>query len=299
MVFAFMYNTAITVIRFWNKHMSDKQNDIELSLKGLVLKGAYEDLRPAIKSSVKVADTVLCLLDSIVGLPADFLNYHLSHFRERYKQRLERIPADNRDVPPFRVGCTILKEVAYAAEEPEIQRIFADLLAASCDTRSRDLVHPSFAQTINQLTSHDAYQLTLFAGDHTANDARIRSKAHHHLVSGFFDPASSEDINRYVNSIGNLIHLGLVEFEANPGEWMPVAHLEKYLEAPKEKYTCRSQASIDELRDEIKRLSDQLDTTTRSLYQLMLSGNFKSSLKLTAYGQNFLNTCFPDSRSDK
>src|SRR2546426_1048963 len=85
-------------------------NRIEASGMGIPLRGAYEDFRPLVKRGVAVADNVLQVLDNVIGLPADFLNHHLGRFRERYKARLEAIPDKNRQLPPFRLGCTVLKE---------------------------------------------------------------------------------------------------------------------------------------------------------------------------------------------
>jgi hypothetical protein len=61
------------------------QTVVEVSANGIKLHGVYEDFRPAVQSAVATITHVLSVTENIVGLPADFLKYHLRRFRERYQ----------------------------------------------------------------------------------------------------------------------------------------------------------------------------------------------------------------------
>ena len=104
--------------------MSDKE--ISVTSDGVVLKGDVVDaVSTPISTICKTADNILQLVDNVVGLPTDFLNFHLKTFRESYKEGYEKIPKQRRIEPTLRLGCNVLRNVAYAAEEPEIQKLFA------------------------------------------------------------------------------------------------------------------------------------------------------------------------------
>ncbi|MGO4209046.1 Abi-alpha family protein [Vibrio cholerae] len=135
--------------------MSEKE--ISISPDGVVLKGAVVDAVTAPISTIcKTADSILQVVDNVVGLPTDFLNYHLKTFRESYKEGYEKIPKQRRIEPTLRLGCNVLKNVAYAAEEPEIQKLFARLLLSASDLDLVDEVHPSYASIISEMTTNDA-----------------------------------------------------------------------------------------------------------------------------------------------
>ncbi|EMV9370713.1 DUF4393 domain-containing protein [Vibrio harveyi] len=135
--------------------MSDKE--ISVTSDGVVLKGDVVDaVSTPISTICKTADNILQLVDNVVGLPTDFLNFHLKTFRESYKEGYEKIPKQRRIEPTLRLGCNVLRNVAYAAEEPEIQKLFATLLLSASDLDLADDVHPSYASIINEMTANDA-----------------------------------------------------------------------------------------------------------------------------------------------
>ncbi|WP_318423051.1 Abi-alpha family protein [Photobacterium leiognathi] len=135
--------------------MSDKE--ISISSDGFVLKGDVVDAVTApITTICKTADNILQVVDNLVGLPTDFLNFHLKTFRESYKDGYDKIPPKRRTEPTLRLGCNVLKNVSYAAEEPEIQKLFARLLLSASDSELADDVHPSYASIISDMTVIDA-----------------------------------------------------------------------------------------------------------------------------------------------
>lgn len=185
-------------------------SSVEISPKGITVKGdAYKDLQPVVRTTVDLADSVLRVINNVVGIPADFLNRHLGTFRKRLQGRIESISEEKRTNPPLRVGCAVMKEVAYAAEEPDIQKMFADLLATSCNTDTQAIAHPGFASVITQLSPLDAKIL--------------RSVARSQLgIPGTLKPVSLMGMRMLADrkrsgstdfdlSTDNLVRLGLVE----------------------------------------------------------------------------------------
>jgi hypothetical protein len=177
--------------------MSEPQTEIEISKESVKLVGVYEDFRPAVQTVVSTVNHVLKVADNVVGLPADYINHHLTRFRDRYRARVEATPIEHRKLPPFRVAYLVLREVVAAATEPDLQEMFAKLLASASDARTAANVHPSFAETLNNLNPCDAAALRYTGG--CMGDAEIQSW---HESTTYADRAASTD---------NLLRLGLVE----------------------------------------------------------------------------------------
>ena len=192
------------------------EQEISINKDGLTLKGdVVSDVRPPIKRAAKMADTVLRLLDNVVGLPADFISHHLETFRSKYSENLHAIPEENRCEPNFRLGCAVLKNVAYSAEEPEIQTLFANLLASSSDKNLSSQVHPGFASVINEMTTLDSKLLLDFyidfkgllnkKPDFTAEEQRNMAQAKSNLVRlgllAFIDREYNQhEINKFIGN---------------------------------------------------------------------------------------------------
>jgi len=162
------------------------EKEISITTDGLVLKG---DIVAAVSAPIstmcKTADTILKVVDNLVGLPADFLNFHLKTFRDTYAEGYEKIPLKQRIEPTLRLGCNILKNVAYSAEEPEIQKLFAQLLLSASDTQYESDVHPSYASVISEMTALDAKVLYTEFGDFCKQemlDSSTKEKAYSSLI---------------------------------------------------------------------------------------------------------------------
>ncbi|EOX1847297.1 Abi-alpha family protein [Vibrio cholerae] len=144
--------------------MSEKE--ISITTEGITLKGDIVDAVFAPISTVcKTADAILKVVDNVVGLPADYLNHHLQTFRKVYAQGYERIPHKRRIEPALRLGCNILKNVSFSADEPELQKLFAQLLISASDTEYASDVHPSYASVISEMTPLEAMVLDISFGD--------------------------------------------------------------------------------------------------------------------------------------
>ncbi|MBE4129559.1 hypothetical protein HJ105_22600 [Vibrio parahaemolyticus] len=83
--------------------MSTEQ-EITINSDGITLKGeVVNDVRPPIQRVSKTADSILRLIDNVVGLPADFISSYLEPFREQYREGYKNIPKKRRIEPSLRI----------------------------------------------------------------------------------------------------------------------------------------------------------------------------------------------------
>ncbi len=145
--------------------MIDKE--ISLTKDGIVLKGDIVDAVTApVETIARTADNILRVVENVVGVPADILNYHLVAFRSTYSEGYKKIPEKRRIEPTLKLGCNVLRNVSYAAEEPELQNLFAQLLLSASDSEYVERVHPSYASVINDMSVVDANVLVdVFGGE--------------------------------------------------------------------------------------------------------------------------------------
>lgn len=265
--------------------MADEPKDGELSLNVSELEfsargRAYEDLRPIIKTGAATIANVLQVLENAVGIPCDFANYHLKRFRIRYQEGVEAIPEEFRELPPFRLGCTVMREVLYAAEEPALQELFASLLITGSDTRTNKTAHPGFASTINQLTWHDAEMLIYLKN----------AKWQHDLDTIL----SCNDGERVITPIvlTNLHRLGLLEWQYHGAASMSPDSLSTNFGRDVAFYS-RSDYSRGELGgiDITPGLQRATEGLVSSLAVQLEEMHLPVGVTVTEYGKDFVNAC--------
>lgn len=268
--------------------------DVEIGAKGVVLRGAYEDVRPIVKQTAGFVSSVIRLLDNAVGLPADFVSYHLEPFRERYQRRVEKIPEAQRTKPPFRVGCAILKEVAFAAEEPDIQQMFAELLATGSDSETKHLVHPGFPEVISQLDAMDATVLNAFVVDESTTDPPVLSFVAIKQNCGIDGP--NDDLRLFQASLDNLVRLGLLEWKINRVYWngtgygagYPMVGTISFRSSDSSRsHRVADEQRVIELERSLQRMSDEMGRALSSIYSAQ-------SLTTTEFGRQFIRACVPN-----
>ena len=105
----------------------------------------------------------------------------------------------------MRIGCAVVKNVAYAADEDDIQELFANLLASASDTKHVELAHPGFATVIGELRSLDARILRAMA------TSRWPQPFDPHRIN-----VENEDPDQVAQSLSNLVRLGLLDWRDAP-----------------------------------------------------------------------------------
>jgi len=249
------------------------EQEISINKDGITLKGeVVNDLRPPVQRLAKTADSFLRLVGNIVGLPADFMSSHLETFRSKYAENIQAIPEKNRCNPNFRLGCAVLKNVAYSAEEPDIQTLFASLLASSSDQNLSSYVHPGFASVINEMTSLDSKVLL---------DFNFRSK---NLSSERLD-FTDEERKLIPQARSNLTRLGLLDFVAREYNQQEIDKLtgNKIFRAPRDANDV-NRVLVDIINDHQK--------FKVSIAKDRISSTNRQKLELTQFGKNFLSVVY-------
>lgn len=147
------------------------KNKIGFTTKGIELTGASADLFLKPLGTVsRTANDILRVVENIVGIPADFIANNLETFRDTYNKGYQKIPKERRVKPKLRLGCNVFKNVCYAAEETDIQILFANLLLSGSDSKYRENIHPSYASVISEMTGDDAKVLITKFSDNSSID---------------------------------------------------------------------------------------------------------------------------------
>ena len=267
-----------------SKNKEPENNEISVGAKGLTLRGGVaDDLRRPIKRAAGTADSVLRLIDNVVGLPTDFISKHLERFREKYNQEVEKIPLENRQQPPLRTGCSVLRHVAYSVEEPEIQEMFACLLATASDKERSSKAHPGFASVINDLTPEEANLLLIFSKYKSPIQMLISEIHVLGEEAGINDP---EEVNR---GISNLLRLGLVEWvftaKQSPQEALNSIVGETWYHSP------RSQEEVNKIT--IQAVND-LQNMKNAVVDALQQQDVLRELWLSSFGRQFIEACVVD-----
>ncbi|MGJ7495566.1 Abi-alpha family protein [Variovorax sp. RT4R15] len=245
---------------------SNKDSEFEVRADGIKFKGDLaQDVRPLVKRAVATADSLLRLIDNVVGLPVDYLNRNLEHFRKRFADEFEQIPLENRQEPSMRIGYSVVRGAAMSADEPAIQDLFAKLLASAADAETASLVHPGFATVISEMQASDASALVDIS--HAFPLARVgRSQ----LWSEFVPPG-----------VPNLLRLGLVEWVDVPPGKLDIGRISS--RRPSSAFGIKPEkalAALSAIEADVASLRSELvKTLTRSTPR---------QLRITEFGRNFL-----------
>jgi hypothetical protein len=263
----------------------DKSSNTEISVtqKGVVLRGAAaDDMRPPLQRLAKTADTVLRLIDNVVGLPADYLSLRLETFREKYREQLEKIPPERRQEPPLRVGCAVLRHVAYAAEEPDIQELFARLLATASDVEKASTAHPGFASVINDLQPEEAKLLLLL---HKLRSPVRMGPFGEKILDAVLN---GETVPNLDGGLSNLLRLGLVEWHVT--NRLPSQRSLQNIAKTPSYSTPQSITDVDRL---LNNALQDVQNVKASVIAAFRDIDSQRYLRVTVFGKQFLEACMP------
>ncbi|MGF1806263.1 DUF4393 domain-containing protein [Aliivibrio sifiae] len=116
----------------------------------------YNDaLSPVSKEIGKGLESIACMVNSGIFLAEDCVQALTSVLRMTGEQLL-CLPSERISIERPRVAVKIIEEARYVIGEPEVQQMFATLLAASMDKERANLVHPAYVEIIRQLDPDEA-----------------------------------------------------------------------------------------------------------------------------------------------
>lgn len=260
----------------------DKSSEVSVGPSGLTVRGpAAEDLRAPLRRIAKTADSVLRLLDNVVGLPADYLSLRLEQFRDTYAKELDKVPEEARQQPSLRLGCSVLRHVAFAAEEPELQEMFARLLATASNSEHSSLAHPGFATVINDLTPQEARLLVAIRNLRRPLLPTQRDKEALVSEAGL----DSGDLDR---SLSNLLRLGLIDWEVSTTQ--PSRNSLEQIVGQQYYGRVYSQREAWEM---VERAINDIQNMKNSVIRAFQEQKTSQRLRVTDFGRQFLTACMP------
>lgn len=148
--------------------MSDenKIRDAADAVKGIVeAVPIYQDaVQPAAKEIGTALQTVAKTIH-IVLAPVSALVWGYEQIKDfvstKVAEKLKDVPPENIATPKPNVAGPALESLKYTGHEEMLRDMYANLLAASMDTRTASGAHPAFVEIIRQLTPDEARLLRL------------------------------------------------------------------------------------------------------------------------------------------
>lgn len=125
--------------------------------KSKILHLTYDDL---LKKSLSNIGDGLAGLTKVLVLPLNLIGTTAIELEKKYDNlitsAINKVPKHKQQKPDPKILATILENVKYNFESPEILDLFEKLLIASMNKDAASLVHPSFIEIVNQMSPLDA-----------------------------------------------------------------------------------------------------------------------------------------------
>ncbi|WP_216325189.1 DUF4393 domain-containing protein [Deinococcus aestuarii] len=233
---------------------------------GKFAEGVYEDgLKPSVSN---LGETIGFVFKAISYYPRFWGKVldikwedKVAQFEKEYKERFDKIKEEDKTLPSPKMLGPIVQSLEYSVFEDELRKMFANLLASSCDVNSK--AHPAFVEIIRQLDAEEARLIQNYSSD-WINGEFPESLP---IIKIYIDPRNYSDVD--VSIFDTPIELNswrLIRFEdaksRSPGrDWSYVGYV-----YPKEYDSNNMFAQIDNLeRLGIIRFEDD--------YREVVSGN--------------------------
>lgn len=177
----------------------------------------HDAIQPAAQETGKIIARIPRAINAAFsGLDRWILNkeYNIEETKKLLAQKLDNIDPEKIVEPEPYVAVPAIQGISYAMNSDELRNLYANLLAKSMISDTKDTVHPSFVEIIKQMSPIDAriFQLIM--------DTRLRPiiSLNKKLASGGALPIQSYcswinnfSIKQCTASIDNLLRLGLIE----------------------------------------------------------------------------------------
>jgi hypothetical protein len=198
--------------------MNDKVTEVALDTVGKLATNVYSDVASpaarrvgtALESIFKVGLSPIALLDWGFEKSKDWLV-------AKVRERQSTVPDQFQQAPPQQVAMPALLAIAGASDSNELREIYAELLMKAMDTRTANMVHPSYVSILGQLTPQEA--LVFMSFRERANGSLFIDLPRTHRTK---TPTIEDEFHKHCLDIGlqepnsdiwlqNLLRLRLVE----------------------------------------------------------------------------------------
>lgn len=199
-------------------------------------------------------------------------------------EKLQNTPQEDIQTPKSNIAVPAMQSLMYSGDEPELQELFANLLAASMDKHTSLFAHPSFVEAIKQLTPDEAKLLSYFSNEGTLPAITIRSEMKtgrggvdvHRHVTLFGIKAGCENPHLVSVALDNFIRLGIIEIPHN--------------------YSYTDKEIYNELKThaEIVKITEEIDKSEERKSKIV-----EEMVNITDFGRQFINICIVDHRKHR
>ena len=119
----------------------------------------YQDLaQPTVRTIGKTLNTAiefLCMFTMPMGLATDKVKLNLAKNLEKYKEKLDKIPEEDRCMVEPEIGEPIVRNLITTTND-QIADLFTTILVNASNIKTLDKAHPKFAQIVHNLTPDEA-----------------------------------------------------------------------------------------------------------------------------------------------
>lgn len=182
----------------------------------------HQNLPETEKQADGALSTVVGFFNNVVLYPVKKANltfrYKLEAFEDDLKEKIKGIPDENLQVPPTMIAGPTLEALRYTYDEAELREMYQNLLATSMDNRMVSFVHPSYVDTIKQMSPLDAQIMTFIYHERQIPVGRITfSPEKDKYLSDAMPSLFSQDLLEFgepflvSQSLINLSRLGLID----------------------------------------------------------------------------------------
>ena len=147
--------------------MSDINSSVLPDIIEPISNAIQQNIPETAKQTDGALSTVVGFFNNVVLYPVRKANltfmYKLEAFEDDLKEKTKHIPPENLQVPPTMIAGPTLEALRYTYDEAELREMYENLLASAMDNRISEEAHPSFVDTIKQLSPLDAIVIKMFA----------------------------------------------------------------------------------------------------------------------------------------
>lgn len=200
---------------------------------GKALEAAPDLYDDALKSTVQETGKTLSRIPRLINAvlaPLDIwiLNkeYNIEETKKLLAKKLENVEPEKIVSPESYVAVPALQAISYSMNSEELRNMYANLLANSMNSDTKDSVHPAFVEIIKQLSPLEAKLLKSFSLEtdlpiitiHCSNDVLHRTgfDCFKHILSPEFG-INIDNYTPFAVAIDNLIRLNLILVDYDSG----------------------------------------------------------------------------------
>ncbi len=118
-----------------------------------------ENFKPAAAELGKTATTISKSIN-LALLPLESVVWSFEKIRQQLSgllaKKLENTPVEKIEPPPIHIAGPAIEAMRFSSEQPDLQEMFANLIANSMNIDTRSSTHPAFVEIIKQLSGVEA-----------------------------------------------------------------------------------------------------------------------------------------------